>query len=30
VATGMVLWNSPGSLDDNSVYDVTWTVARIE
>ena len=30
VEAGMVLWNSTGSLDDNSVYDVTWTTARIE
>jgi hypothetical protein len=29
VAAGMVLWNSPGHLDDTSVYDVRWTVARI-
>jgi hypothetical protein len=27
---GMVLWNSPGHLDDRSVYDVTWQVARID
>lgn len=29
VAAGMVLWNSPGSLDDHSVYDVTWSVAPV-
>ena len=29
VAAGMVLWNSPGSLDDSSVYDVTWSVAPV-
>jgi hypothetical protein len=30
VAAGMVLWNSPGSLDDNSVHDVAWSVAPLE
>ena len=29
VAAGMVLWNSPGNLDDSSVYDVTWSVAPV-
>jgi hypothetical protein len=29
VRAGMVLWDSPGRLDDRSVHDVTWQVARI-
>ncbi|HEY0642697.1 MAG TPA: hypothetical protein VGD39_04700, partial [Nocardioides sp.] len=29
VGAGMVLWNSPGRLDDKSVYDVTWSVAPL-
>ena len=27
---GLVLWNEPGHLDDNSVYDVTWRVAQLD
>ena len=26
---GLVLWNNPGPIDDNDVYDVVWKVARL-
>jgi hypothetical protein len=29
LADGLVLWNEPGPIDDNDVYDVVWKVARL-
>ena len=29
LADGLALWNEPGPIDDNDVYDVVWKVARL-
>lgn len=29
LAAGMVLWNEPGPIDDQDVYDVVWKVGRL-
>jgi hypothetical protein len=30
LSAGLFLWNIPGPIDDNDVYDVVWKVARLE
>jgi hypothetical protein len=30
LSAGLFLWNIPGPIDDNDVYDVVWKVARLQ